>query len=211
MARSTAKPMTDSRKSIFLPQVSRSSSDPGGPAWWPGVGMMEELVYWTPFWSFTNISSTSFFSTLHCFSGATDESLCSGRTWIFIFSCAYDAHAGPVLSRPPAASSGADGLSRCARVRMAIPPTEKRIKECSPPTLELTHPRTWAGEDEGERQRVWRGLVFVRKVSEQLRTARNTGYDSQTKTCNIIPDIADRPSLSVLQITVQHKNQTLYL
>jgi len=48
---------------------------------------MEELVYWTPFWSFTSISSTSLFAALHSFSGATDESLCSGATWIFILFC----------------------------------------------------------------------------------------------------------------------------
>lgn len=48
-------------------------------------------MYWTPFWSFTSISSTSFFSALHWLSGATDESLCSGI--IFIFSGACDAQA----------------------------------------------------------------------------------------------------------------------
>lgn len=119
--------MTDRRKSIFFPQVSLSSSGPGRPAQWLGVGMMEELVYWTPFWSFTSISSTSFFSTLHCFSGATEESLCSGMTWIFIFFGVHDAHAGAVLSRPPASSAMADDLSRCAWIRTAVTLTKETV------------------------------------------------------------------------------------
>jgi hypothetical protein len=59
---------------------------------------MEVLVYCTPFWSFTSINSTSFFSTLHCLSGATEDSLCSGTTWMFIFS--RRPHACLVPSRP---------------------------------------------------------------------------------------------------------------
>lgn len=117
--------MTDRRKSIFLPQVSRSNSevDPGGPARWQGVGMMDELVYWTPFWSLTRINSTSFFSTLHCFSGATDESLCSGTTWMFIFAAVRTKPTlDQVLSRPPAGSGGAGG--RLAWIRTAVPLTE---------------------------------------------------------------------------------------
>lgn len=81
--------MTDNRKSIFLPQVSRSSSrrEPDGQTWAPGAPMMEVLVYWTPFWSFTRINSTCFFSTLlYGFKGATDESLWSDRTWMFILA-----------------------------------------------------------------------------------------------------------------------------
>lgn len=79
--------MTDRRKSIFFPHVSLSSSSSAvqGVLCMLGVGMMVELVYWTPFWSITSISSTSFFSTLQGFSGATDDSLWSGRTWMFIF------------------------------------------------------------------------------------------------------------------------------
>lgn len=163
--------MTDRRKSIFFPQVSLSSS--GRPAQGPGVGIIEELVYWTPFWSFTSISSTSFFSTLHCFSGATDESLCSGITWIFIFSSAHDAQAGPVLSRPAAGSGGADGLWRCAWIRTAITLTKKWQ------VIVLRRDYSWYLRLHGlermeEKQRVWRGLVIARKVSLQLRTARNT-------------------------------------
>ncbi len=45
---------------------------------------------------------------------------------IHLLCGAYEAHAGPVLSRPPAGSGGADGLSRCAWIRTAIPLTKTR-------------------------------------------------------------------------------------
>jgi len=80
--------MTESRKSNFLPHVSLSSisPEPEVQPWELGEATTEEFVYWTPFCSFTRISSTCFFSTLNCFNGATEDSLCSGRTWIFIFA-----------------------------------------------------------------------------------------------------------------------------
>lgn len=136
--------MTDRRKSIFLPQVSRSSSkvDPGGPALRPGVVMMEELVYWTPFWSFTSISSTSFFSTLHCFSGTI---VCSGITWIFIFSA--------VRTKPTLALTAPCGFWRSWwSLRLDTDGNSKgrkRISQRSPPKLQHTTQRAWAGEKRG--------------------------------------------------------------
>lgn len=43
---------------------------------------------------------------------------------IHLLCGAYEAHADPVLSRPPAGSGGGDGLSRCAWIRTAIPLTK---------------------------------------------------------------------------------------
>lgn len=123
--------MTDSRKSIFFPQVSLLSSVPMCPTRSPGEGMMEELVYWTPFWSFTSISSTSFFSTLHWFSGATDESLCSGI--IFIFSGAYDVQAA--LTAPCGFWKSRWSEPVCLN-KVGNHVDNKRIKNCSPLRLE---------------------------------------------------------------------------
>lgn len=136
--------MTDSRKSIFFPQVSLFSSDPMCPTWSAGDGMMEELVYWTPFWSFTSISSTSFFSTLHWFSGATDESLCSGI--IFILSGAYDAQAALTAPCGFWKSSLEPGRSN----KVGNHADNKRVKNCYPPRLEQKPPRTWAEREQRE-------------------------------------------------------------
>lgn len=153
--------MTDSRKSIFFPQVSLLSSVPMCPTRSPGDGMMEELVYWTPFWSFTRINSTSFFSALHWFSGATDESLCSGI--MFIFSGAYDVQAA--LTAP--SGFWKSRLSEPEQLnKVGNHADNKRIKNCSSPRLEQKPPRTWAEKEQRET------LSLCVNFHNVLRTAR---------------------------------------
>lgn len=67
----------------------------------------------------------------------------------------------------------------------------------------------WRG---GKRNKtVWRRLVSVRKVSVQLRTARNTGYGCRTGIGDIIPAIAQRLYACVVLMPAQHEDKTLYL